>query len=102
MGGISIDSHAGPVWVGVVGALLGSQDCGRVDCGLGCSCSWLLRLCVVVRGVGVVVWELHSGREHLCFCVCAKRLSFCVLVACICCGCKCLRAHGGCLGSRSR
>ena len=43
---------------------------------------------VVVMGVGVVVWELHSGREHLIF-VCAKHLScFVFLVACTC-GCKC-------------
>ena len=55
---------------------------------------------VVVMVVGVVVWELHSGREHLIF-VSAK---YSII---LCSGglhvvCKCLRAHGGCLGSRSR
>ena len=36
----------------------GSHNVGHVLCG---------ECVVVVRGVGVVVWELHSGREHLIF-----------------------------------
>ena len=72
--------------------------------------------------VGVVVWELHSGREHLCSFEQNTRMMLVALLVwlvffvsifsrALICEChrsycdggrKCFRAHGECLGSRSR
>ncbi len=103
----------------------------RVWCGCFSSVPYLIQHATcfggVVGGCGVVVWLLHSGREHLvrmtppvwgcCFHVCDflnPTQSACFwFVGCVGCVlllmnqwftsvCKLLRAYGGCLGIRSR
>ena len=63
-----------------------------------CWC-WSLLLCWVVV-LWVVVWELYSGREHLLGTAGVGLIVVLILLFLIV--CKLLRAHGGCLGIRSR
>ena len=98
---------------------------------VGCVLLWpVLHSCVcLLVGVGVGVsgcgsWFFHSGREHLDIAIVSSSpvgggfvvVVFCVIlllcflcyptrIACCCCvvaWCECSRAHGGCLGIRSR
>ena len=91
-----------------------------------CSGVLVLFVVLVALGCGVVVWELYSEREHLADEMSRAAMSCgglvfescpCDFVDCFCCsllegcdrifcGCgfvlKFLRAHGGCLGIKSR
>ena len=56
-------SVSGWCLVVVCGALLGPEAYELLDCGPYFRS--VMDVVSVVVGVGVVVWELHSGREHL-------------------------------------
>jgi len=88
---------------GFIGALLGSEGTHVGVCCLGGGVVWFIRparvqCCSLVGVWGVVVWLVVGvGGCRVLFenCTVDASILFCVVV-------KLLRAHGGCLGTRSR